>query len=160
MFDNIRDAVNILVDQELDKRREQAVSKHLSKYRNNEFNLLDVNVKSLSVGGCVDIDIIETLFLKPHINYTEYCDADCPEDGKFRSMAWLNKDLKTGIVAMEEDEGSFEIGHFSVYKVGKHGRDVKGMIYGEKKTFLRHYDECLAEIILLGLDKTSTESKG
>jgi hypothetical protein len=163
MFESIRQTVNLLVEQELDKKREELIQTARPGFESkNQFNLLDIDYKQFKNidNTSVSIRLIDALMPTPHISYSTLHYEDDPEDGSFKTIAWVNKDLNSGLVMCETDEDEFEVSSFKVHKRGKHGRGVAGnTLYSPEKQFLEHLDNFVAEVILLGLDETSTESK-
>jgi hypothetical protein len=100
------------------------------------------------------------MFKEPHFQYK--VDEDNPNDDRHYTIkSWLSEDLNRGVVAsIDSYDGESEAAEFKVHRRGKYGRGVKCYsLFDSEKNFLKHYDNFIAEIVLLGLDETSTESK-
>jgi hypothetical protein len=163
MFENVKVVINELVDLELNRRREELIKKaKINTMSIESIGLLDLDIKELDKCShdIISEGVIKNFFPNPHISFKVPIDEGYPEEGSYSILAWVNKDLNTGVVMSEEDEGAYEIGTFKVHKRGKYGRGVKAYsMYCSEKEFLKHYDDFIADVILLGLDETLTESK-
>lgn len=162
MFDSIKEAVNRLVNEEIEKRRVELINNDKFKKGKLKADIEFLDPKSIEGynNNCLCEETIEFMFREPHFQY-KVDDGDPDDDRHYTIKAWLSEDLNRGVVAsIDSHDGESEAAEFKVHRRGKHGRGVKCYsLFDSEKNFLKHYDDFVAEIVLLGLDDTSTESK-
>lgn len=162
MFENLKETISVLVDKEIEKKKNEVINKntfHKGRLK-ADIDLLD-STKIQKFDDTVSINTLLFLGKEPHFKYNVLRDKKYPDEGYITVMAWLSDDFNQGIVASTENyDDDCEVGHFKVHRRGKNGRGVSSCsLYDNEKNFLKHYDNFVAEIVLLGLDETSTESK-
>lgn len=163
MFENLKQEISLLVEKEIQNKKQQLIGENIENVKlKDSFKFLDPNEIKNYHDGCIAGSTFRFLFKEPHFQYRELYTKKFPEDGYFVLNAWLSKDLNTGIVAvLDEDNDEVDLSNFKIHRRGVKGRGVKcNVLPDEEKNFLKHYDDFIAEIILLGLDETETESKG
>lgn len=173
MFENLKETINLLVDKEIEKKKEQVINDYsFNKGRLKAgLKLLDSN-EIKKYYDSVSIETAELLFKDPHFEYSVniyWNDYDDDDDDDWKGpdeiitvKAWLSDNLNEGVLTcIDRDNDVADVSHFKVHKRGKNGRGVSAAaLHDKEKNFLEHYDNFVAELVLLGLDETSTESKG
>ena len=117
----------------------------------------------------ISFEILSILFKKPHYQYTYYDEeftwwkSTSIGEHNMCCMMWLSSNLVEGIAGFynysEDIAGDVQVFSFKIVKRGKNGRQLICHGIDDSKVFLKHYDNLVAEIIILELDETSTESK-
>lgn len=162
MFDSIKEAVNKLVDKEIEKRKAKLINDvRIKKGKvRADIELLKANEISKYYDESFCGETVQLLFRDPHFTY-KVLDDDPDEDRHYTIMAWLSEDINTGVVvSIDSYDDEATSGFFKVHRRGKTGRGVKSSsIYDSEKNFIKHYDNFVADLVLLGLDEISTESK-
>ena len=163
MFDTIKQSLNAILEEEIERVRQSVINKDTYRKGRNTSGIEFLDSKNIKdvYETCLGHDTMKILLKEPHFQYKVLHDPDYPEDGYVTVMCWLSDDLNRGLVgSFHEEDGEGEISNFKVHKIGKYGRGVKcSALWDNNKNFLTHYDDFIAEIVLLGLDETSTESK-
>lgn len=174
IFSSVKEKLSLLVEQELNKVREELIANNKPNIKKNNIKFLSLDeINLLNNAYEVDYKILKVLFQEPHFKYIHNFKEDGPGYGCTMIHVWLGDSLDKGVVAAvfsEEDVFNSDnsyfndvmIESFKVHKVGKTGRTVKCGEITHNKLFFEHYDNFIADIILLGLDEpidTLTESK-
>lgn len=160
MSESIRDIIN----KEINHLISEAVKEKSKRLKNEHINFNDtdlINADKEAYGDCFSKEALASLMKEPTFKFKV---INAYQEAQVDVLIWLDKGLKCGTYAYDEDgESYYEMNYFeivtsglnNVRKLKDEGSNIDHI--EAQEAFFEHYDNYLAERILLGQLETQTD---